>query len=200
MVRCPAVLRGSRAALAPQDDGRASNHEADDPVIALVLARAENGAIGRGGDLPWRLSSDMRYFRKITIGKPIIMGRLTFASLGRALDGRVNIVLTRNAAFEAPGAIMAYNIDEALEVARKAATKAGVDEIMVIGGEDVFRAALPQASRIYLTEVHASPHADIFLHELDLSGFRELTRQRHEPGPRDEYPFSFVLLERRRGA
>ena len=173
---------------------------ADEPVIALVLARAENGAIGRGGDLPWHLHSDLRNFRKITMGKPIIMGRLTFMSLPRALDGRLNIVLTRNAAFTAPGAVMAYNLEEALDVARRAAAKAGVEEIMVMGGEDVFREVLPRAGRIYLTEVHASPHADVFLHDFDLAGFRELSRERHEPGPRDEYPFSFVLLERRRGA
>ena len=173
---------------------------ADEPVIALVLARAENGAIGRGGDLPWHLHSDLRNFRKITMGKPIIMGRLTFMSLPRALDGRLNIVLTRNAAFTAPGAVMAYNLEEALDVARRAAAKAGVEEIMVMGGEDVFREVLPRAGRIYLTEVHASPHADVFLHDFDLAGFRELSRERHEPGPRDEYPFSFVLLERWRGA
>jgi dihydrofolate reductase len=166
----------------------------------LVIARAENGAIGRGGDLPWRLSSDMRHFRKITMGKPVIMGRRTFTSLGRPLDGRVNIVLTRNAAFEAPGAIMAYSLEDALDVARRAAAKADVDEIMVIGGEDVFRAILPQASRIHLTEVHSSPHADVFLHDFDLDGFRELSRERHDPGPRDEYPFSFVHLERDRAA
>jgi dihydrofolate reductase len=166
------------------------------PVIALVVAMAENGAIGRGGDLPWRLSSDLRYFRKITMGKPVIMGRLTFMSLPRALDGRVNIVLTRNAAFEAPGAVMAYNLEEALDVARKAAAKSGVDEIMVIGGEDVFRAVLSQASRIYLTEVHAAPHADTWFPPLDRGEWREVSRERHEPGPKDEHAFSFVVLER----
>jgi dihydrofolate reductase len=166
------------------------------PIIALVVAMAENGAIGRGGDLPWRLHSDMRYFRKITMGKPIIMGRLTFMSLPRALDGRLNIVLTRNAAFEAPGALMAYNLEEALDVARKAAGTSGVEEIMVIGGEDVFRAVLPQASRIYLTEVHASPHADTWFPPLGRGEWREVSRERHERGPKDEHAFSFVVLDR----
>lgn len=168
-----------------------------DPVIALVVARAENGAIGVGGDLPWRLSTDLKRFRQVTLGKPVIMGRRTFMSLPRALDGRVNIVLTRNAAFVAPGAVMAYNLEEAFDVARKEAAKAGVDEIMVIGGDDVFRAVLPMARRIYLTEVHASPHADTWLGDFDLEDWRELSRERHEPGPKDLYPFSFVLLERR---
>jgi dihydrofolate reductase len=167
-----------------------------EPIIALVVAMGENRAIGRGGDLPWHLRSDMRYFRSITMGKPIIMGRLTFMSLGRALDGRVNIVLTRNPAFEAPDAIMAYNLEEGLDVARKAAAKTGVGEIMVIGGEDVFREVLPQAGRIYLTEVHASPHADTWFPELDGREWREVFREVHEPGPKDDHAFSFVVLDR----
>ena len=166
------------------------------PLIALIVAMGENRAIGRGGDLPWHLHSDMRNFRKITMGKPIIMGRLTFASLGRALDGRVNIVLTRNAAFTAPGAVMAYNLEEALDVARRAAKRSGVDEIMVMGGEDVFREVLPQASRIYLTEVHAAPDADTWFPELDMGEWREVSREAHEAGPKDDHAFSFVVLDR----
>jgi dihydrofolate reductase len=156
----------------------------------------ENRAIGRGGDLPWHLRSDMRYFRKITMGKPIVMGRRTFASLGRALDGRVNIVLTRNAAFEAPGAIMAYDLEEALDVARRAAKRDGVGEIMIIGGEDVFREVLPQADRIYLTEVHAAPEADTWFPDLDLGEWREMSREARPAGPQDDYPFSLVVLDR----
>jgi dihydrofolate reductase len=169
---------------------------ARDPIIALVVARAENGAIGVGGDLPWRLSTDLKQFRKVTLGKPVIMGRRTFMSLPRVLDHRVNIVLTRNAAFVAPGAVMAYNLEEALDVARKEAANAGVDEIMVIGGDDVFRAVMPLAKRIYLTEVHASPAADTWFKDFNLKDWRELSREKHEPGPKDQYPFSFVLLER----
>ena len=167
-----------------------------EPIVALIVARAENRAIGRGGDLPWHLHSDMRYFRKITMGKPIIMGRLTFKSLPRALDGRLNIVLTRNAAFTAPGAVMAYSLEEGLDVARRSATKAGVDEIMVMGGEDVFREVLPQASRIYLTEVHAAPHADTWFPELDMKEWREVSREAYEAGPKDDHAFSFVVLDR----
>jgi len=167
-----------------------------EPMVALVVAMGDNRAIGKGGGLPWRLSSDMRFFRKVTMGKPIVMGRLTFASLGRVLDGRLNIVLTRNAAFEAPGAVMAYNLEEALDVARKEAAKAGVDEIMIIGGEDVFREVLPQADRIYLTEVHAAPHADTWFPALDPSEWREVSREKHEAGPNDDHDFSFVVLDR----
>ncbi|MGH6792642.1 MAG: dihydrofolate reductase [Methyloceanibacter sp.] len=166
------------------------------PVIALVVAMAENRAIGLGGNLPWHLSSDMRYFRKITMGKPIVMGRLTFKSLGRALPGRVNIVLTRDRDFVAPGAIMAHSLAEGLAQARRAAEEAGVDEIMIIGGEDVFREVLPEARRIYLTEVHAAPEADTWFHQLDGREWREVFREDHAPGPKDDHPFSFVVLER----
>ena len=168
-----------------------------EPIIALVVAMGENRAIGRGGSLPWRLHSDMRYFRKITMGKPIVMGRLTYMSLPRVLDGRLNIVLTRNAAFEAPGAVMAYTLKEALEVARREARRTGVDEIMVIGGANVFGAILPQAGRIYLTEVRAAPDADTWFPELDRREWREVSREDHAPGPKDDHAFSFVVLERK---
>jgi dihydrofolate reductase len=168
-----------------------------EPIIALVVAMGENGAIGRGGDLPWRLSSDLRYFRKMTMGKPVIMGRRTFSSLPRVLDGRLNIVLTRNAAFEAPGAVMAYSLEESFDVARREAKRRGVDEIMVIGGADVFRAVLPQAGRIYLTEVAAAPDADTWFPDLDLSEWHEVSRKAHPAGPKDDHGFDFVVLERK---
>jgi dihydrofolate reductase len=166
-----------------------------EPVIALVVAMGENGAIGKDGQLPWRLSSDLRQFRKVTLGKPIIMGRRTFDSLGRVLDQRVNIVLTRDRGFQAPGAVVVHSVDDALARARDAAAKAGVDEIMVIGGEDVFRDVLPRTGRIYLTEVHAEPEADTWFPAFDRTAWREVSRERHEPGPKDDHAFSFVLLE-----
>jgi dihydrofolate reductase len=169
---------------------------ARDPIIALVVARAENGAIGIGGDLPWRLSTDLKQFRKVTLGKPVLMGRRTFQSLPRVLDHRLNIVLSREPRFVAPGAIVAGSLEEGLAHARRAAKAVGVDEIMVIGGDDVFRAVMPLAERIYLTEVHASPDADIWFKDFNLRDWRELSRERHEPGPKDQYPFSFVVLER----
>jgi dihydrofolate reductase len=174
----------------------ASGGAVGEPIIALVVARAENRAIGKGGGLPWHLRSDMRYFRALTMGKPVIMGRLTFASLPRALDGRLMIVLTRNAAFEAQGAIMAYNLEEALDVARKTAKKSGGNEIMIIGGADVFREALPRADRIYLTEVHAAPEADTWFPELNSREWRETFREAHQAGPKDDHAFSFVVLDR----
>ena len=168
-----------------------------EPVVALVVARGENGGIGKDGVLPWRISTDLKFFRKITLGKPIIMGRRTLESLGRPLDKRANIVLTRDESFRPEGVIIAHSLAEALKRARAIAEKDKVDEITVIGGDSVFREALPLAGRIYLTEVHASPPADVFLSGFDLAGWQELSRERHEAGPKDDYPFSFVILERR---
>ncbi len=169
---------------------------AREPIIALVVARAENGAIGRDGGLPWRLGTDLKQFRKVTMGKPVLMGRRTFQSLPRVLDGRLNIVLSREPGFEAPGAVVASSLEEGLRIGREAAIASGVDEIMVIGGDDVFRAVMPLVGRIYLTEVHASPPGDVFLSGFDLRAYREVSRESHGPGPKDEHPFSFVLLER----
>jgi dihydrofolate reductase len=166
------------------------------PIIALVVAVGENGAIGRGGELPWRLSTDLKQFRKVTLGKPIVMGRRTFESFGRVLDQRVNIILTRDEDFAVPGAVVAHGLEEGLGQARRAAAEAGVGEIMVIGGEGVFRAVLPQASRIYLTEVHAAPHADTWFPALDRGEWREVFREKHAAGPKDDHAFSFVVLER----
>jgi dihydrofolate reductase len=167
-----------------------------EPIVALVVAMGDNRAIGKGGGLPWRQSSDMRYFRKVTMGKPIVMGRRTFDSLPRVLDGRLNIVLTRDKAFAAPGGVVAHSVEEALALARREAKRTGADEIMVIGGAELFQATLPQAGRIYLTEVKASPDADTWFPKLDRGEWREVSREDHAPGPKDDHAFSFVVLER----
>lgn len=168
-----------------------------DPTIALVVAMGENRAIGRGGDLPWHLRSDMKFFRKVTMGKPVIMGRRTFKSLPRVLDGRLNIVLSRNDGLAPPPeVVIARSLAEGLEVARVACAETGAAEIAIIGGEDVFREVLPQTGRIYLTEVYASPDADTWFPELDDNAWREVFREAHEAGPHDDHAFSFVVLER----
>jgi dihydrofolate reductase len=167
-----------------------------EPVISLVVAMGENRAIGKDGDLPWRLSSDMRYFRKTTLGKPIVMGRRTFESLGRVLDRRLNIILTRDPDYAVQGAVVAHDLREALDIAGNEAKRAGVGEITVIGGEELFREVLPKAGRIYLTEVHASPKADTWFPEFDRCEWREVSREAHKAGPKDDHDFSFVLLER----
>lgn len=167
------------------------------PHLALVVAVGENGAIGKDGDLPWRLSSDLKHFRKVTLDKPIIMGRKTYQSLGRCLDRRLNIVVTRDEAFEAPGGVVANSLTEALDIARKEAEETGAGEIAVIGGEALFKETLPFADRLYFTEVHASPEADTWFPDWDRSVWHEVSREDFPAGPKDDHPMSIVVLERK---
>jgi dihydrofolate reductase len=165
-------------------------------TISLVVAVAENGVIGRGGTLPWRVPSDMRTFRRLTMGKPVIMGRKTYDSIGKPLEGRDNIVVTRNAGFEAPGTERAGSVDDALALARIGAAARGVDEIMVIGGAEIFAATLPLADRIYLTRIHARPDGDTTFPELDPNVWREVSRAPLPPDPRDDAPATLHTYER----
>ena len=166
------------------------------PAIALVVAMGRNRAIGRDGDLPWRLRSDMKFFRDVTMGKPIVMGRRTFESLPRVLDGRLNVVMTRDPDFSVPDVVAVPGLDAALEAAGAWAAEQGAGEIAIIGGEGVFAEVLPQADRIYLTEVQASPEADTWFPELDPDQWREVSREAFEAGPKDDHDFSIVILER----
>jgi len=157
---------------------------------------AENGVIGRSGALPWRVPSDMKTFRRLTMGKPVVMGRKTYDAIGKPLDGRDNIVVTRNADFNAPGVQIAGGIAEALDLARACAAARGVDEIMVIGGAEIFAAALPLADRIYLTRIHARPDGDTVFPELDPSVWREVSCSPIPPDPRDDAPAMLHMVER----
>jgi dihydrofolate reductase len=168
------------------------------PSIVLVVARARNGVIGRDGKLPWRLRSDLQWFKANTVGKPCIMGRATWESLPlKPLPGRLNVVLSRDPEFRAKGALVVSNLDEAFEIAREQAAEDGQSEIAVIGGAGIFAQALPKARRIYLTEVLADPDGDTFMPAFDESEFEEVRREAHEPGEKDDHPFVFRVLERR---
>lgn len=169
-------------------------------IVSLIVAVARHGVIGRDGQLPWRLSTDLRRFRSLTMGKPMIMGRKQYDSVGRPLDGRDNIVLTRNTAFSAPGIIVVHDFESALTGARAFAAARRVDEIMVIGGADIFALAMPVASRIYLTEVHADVPGSVVFHPPGPPAWQEMSREHHAAGPKDDYDFSYVLLERSRPA
>lgn len=166
------------------------------PHIALVVAIAENGVIGRAGSLPWRLPSEMKFFRAITMGKPVIMGRKTFISLPRPLKGRDNIVVTRNKDFKASGAIVVNSFNEALKVAHDCAARRGVDEIMVIGGAEIYREALQETSRIYLTRVHASPEGDTFFPESDFSSWSKHNVDGYMSAATDEFAFTISVFDR----
>jgi dihydrofolate reductase len=164
--------------------------------IAFVVAVAENGVIGRGGKLPWRLPSDLKWFRKVTLGKPMIMGRKTYESIGKPLEGRDSIVVTRRRDFAVAGVRVATSVEEATDLGRELAEKRGVDEVMVIGGEGIFRAALADADRIYLTLVHGTPAGDTRFALPDAPAWRETAREPMPQGSGDEYPADFIVLER----
>lgn len=168
------------------------------PSIALVVARARNGVIGRDGRLPWYLRSDLQWFKANTIGKPCIMGRATWESLPlKPLPGRLNIVLSRDPEFRPKNALVVSNLDEAIEIAREQAVEDGQTEIAIIGGARVFEEALPRARRIYLTEILADPEGDTFMPPLDEDQFTEIRCEAREPGDKDDHPFIFRVLERR---
>jgi dihydrofolate reductase len=168
----------------------------EDARIALVVAVAENGVIGWQGGLAWHQSSDLKFFRKVTMNKPLIMGRKTFESIGKPLDGRDNIVITRNTNYEATGILVAANLDEALKLAREKARTRDVDEISIIGGAQIYELTLPVADRIYLSEIHSNPDGDTFFPEIDKTQWREVSRERHVASPKDSADYSFVVLER----
>ncbi|MDA7947611.1 MAG: dihydrofolate reductase [Hyphomicrobiaceae bacterium] len=167
-----------------------------DVRVAFVVAVADNGVIGKGGKLPWRLSSDLKFFRNATMNRPLIMGRKTFESIGKPLDGRDNIVITRTSGFSRPGIHVFSDLEAALQMAREKAAARGTNEITVIGGAEIYALTLPVADIIYLTEVHAEPEGDTFFPDIDREEWREISRERHSAGPKDSADYSFVVLER----
>ena len=168
------------------------------PQLVLVVARARNGVIGRDGDLPWRLRSDLQRFKAITVGKPCIMGRRTWESLPlKPLPGRLNIILSRDESFTARGALVCTTLDEAIEIARETAEEDGVDEICVIGGAGLFEKALPRAKRLYITEVEAEPDGDVLFPAFDEAAYVEVSSEAHPAGEKDDHAFVFRVLERR---
>ena len=168
----------------------------DQVRLAFVVAAAENGVIGRDGRLPWRLPTDLKQFRKLTLGKPVIMGRKTYDSIGKPLDGRDNIVLTRRTDFAPPGVHVVSTPEAAVALARQLALQRGADEVAVIGGAEVYRATLPYTGRIYLTLVHARPEGDT-LFTFDPELWTEIERQTMPRGQTDQYAADFLVLDRK---
>ena len=165
--------------------------------IALIVARAANGCIGRDNKLPWYLPGDLKYFKRVTLGKPIIMGRKTWESLKGPLPGRTNIVITRQADYVAEGARVVANLDEALELATAVLHIEDGDEVMVIGGAQIYQEALPQVTRMYVTEVHADVEGDAFFPPCDMRDFDELGREDFAAEGPNPYDYSFVVYQRR---
>ena len=169
--------------------------ESDSLPVSIVVAVADNGVIGRGNALPWDLPDDLQHFKRTTMGRPIIMGRKTYESIGRPLPGRLNIILTRDGAWQAPGVSVATSIEQAIDLAEGQALIDGADSVMVIGGAEVYRQALPFTSRVFLTRVHGNVHGDAFFDLGQISLWRELSRLEISAGERNSHDFSVIELE-----
>jgi dihydrofolate reductase len=162
-----------------------------EPFISVIVAMAQNGVIGRDNALPWRLPQDLKRFKSFTLGKTVLMGRKTFESIGRPLSGRTNLVLTRDRRWVAPGVIVVHSIEEAL-----AQAGAG-NELVAIGGAEIFRLVLPLARRIYLTHVHADVPGDTYFPDFDPTQWVDLECSTHPADKEHMHPLTFVTLERR---
>lgn len=168
------------------------------PIALGPVAVARNGVIGRDNGLPWRLKSDLAIFKRVTMGKPVIMGRKTWDSLPiKPLPGRLNIVLSRDGSFQPPKAVVCERFNEAVELAREQAEDDGAQEVCVIGGVALFELALPKARRIYLTEVDAEPEGDVFFPPFSEADWTEVQREAHPAGEGDDHAFVFRILERK---
>jgi dihydrofolate reductase len=168
-----------------------------DPQVVLVAAVGENGVIGRDGGLPWRLKSDMRHFRRLTLDRPVVMGRKTYESIGKPLKSRTNIVITRDPAYAPEGIVVAHTLKEAMDLAAEDVRRRGTDAIAVIGGSGVFGETLSLADRLEITLVHAAPSGDTFFPPIDPKIWRETSRMRQEAAPGDDADMSFITYERK---
>ena len=164
--------------------------------LALIAAMAQNRVVGIDNKLPWHLPEDLKYFKRITTGKAVIMGRKTYESIGRPLPNRTNIVITRSTEFSAPGIEVVNSLDAAIELAENVSLINAVDEVMVIGGAQIYEVALPQADRLYLTHVHANVEGDAYFPDVDMSQWKELGREDYDASETNPYNYSFVVYDK----
>lgn len=162
------------------------------PMLSAIAAMSENRVIGIDNQLPWHLPADLKHFKTLTTGHPILMGRKTYESIGRPLPNRTNIIITRNADFTAPGCVVVTSIDHAMTHA----AKENVQEIFIIGGAEVYKQLLPHVQCIYLTIVHEQFEGDAFFPELDVKEWKETARETHAADENNEYSYSFITLSR----
>ena len=164
--------------------------------LALICAMAENRTIGRNNSLPWRLPEDLKYFKRTTMGKSIIMGRKTWESIGRPLPGRTNIVISRDSNYEAEGAKVVNSLGADINFAENLAATDGSKEAFIIGGAGLYKEALPLAERFYLTRVHAEVEGDIFLAEFNEDEWEEVSREYFRKSETNPYDYTICLLQR----
>ncbi|MQX52658.1 dihydrofolate reductase [Alcanivorax sediminis] len=165
--------------------------------LSMMVAKASNNVIGRDNKLPWYLPNDLKYFKQVTFGKPVIMGRKTWESLKGPLPGRTNIVITRQADYAAEGAKVVSTLEEAVEMAENVAFIDGQEEAVIMGGAEIYQLALPKADRLYLTEVHADVEGDTFFPEYDTGEWSEIGREDFAAEGPNPYDYSFVVYERK---
>ena len=164
--------------------------------VSLIWAMADNGVIGRDNGLPWRLPVDMKHFMTTTLGKPVVMGRKTLESMKSPLPGRTNIVLTRDPNWQRDGVLVVRDMPAAMALAEQQGLIDGVDEVMVIGGAEIYALALPMAERLYVTRVHAQPAGDVYFPPIDLGAWRLLSQQQHAADERHSAACSIEVYER----
>ena len=165
--------------------------------IVLIAALAENRVVGIDNRLPWHLPEDLKYFKRITTGKAIIMGRKTYESIGRPLPNRTNIVISRNSDFRAEGVKVVASLDAAINLATDVNASNGVQEVMIIGGASIYEAALPEAERLYITHVHAEVEGDAYFPAVNFKLWSEVTREDHEASDNNPYGYSFVVYDKK---
>jgi dihydrofolate reductase len=167
------------------------------PIKTIVVAVSRNGIIGREGDMPWRLSSDLKRFKAMTLGKPVIMGRKTFQSIGKPLPGRPNVIITRDTGFSAEGVVVAHSLDEAIAAASRLAEESNVDEICILGGGEIYRQAIGLADRLLITHVEADLEGDTSFPKIDPGIWQADSELAVPAGEKDTYPTRFVRYFRR---
>jgi dihydrofolate reductase len=171
-------------------------HTHNNICLAIVVAVADNGVIGRNNQLPWRLPNDLQYFKRVTLGKVVIMGRKTFESIGKPLPNRTNVVISRQPHFIADGTIVVQSLSQGMEFARNNALASADGEVMVIGGAQIYTESLPLTQRLYLTQVHGEIAGDAFFPVINWREWKEVRRERHSADEKNPYDYSFVVLDR----
>lgn len=164
---------------------------------SMIVAMSENRVIGINNKLPWYLPNDLKYFKQVTMGKPIVMGRKTFESIGKPLPGRANIIITRNKDWAAEGVKVSHSLEQAFELAQAVGEIDGKDELMIIGGDQIYKSCLACVDRIYLTQVHAHVEGDAWFPDVDWSQWQEIGREDFSAEGPNPYDYSFIVFDRK---